>query len=370
MIKIKSLQSFFYFISLIVLVIPFEMFDGLYFSHLYIVFIASVIFICFLLFKIDLEYSFLIFLSIFAMLLDSRYFIFGGGQENIYSELFKVVLFFIGIYIFVNLINPEDYLKIATIVSFSLILYCSTYILSSANYFTYGGRFQIIDFGSSNTLALILSFCCTITIYKYKNSFGYIRFFYISVFLLGMYLIFITSSRGGMFAVLLSFSIIYIRNLYLFILAICFGGIIIYLFLGDSLYRYISFFDNYSSGRVDIWSYLLEHLAGEIVNLFFGFGSGSVGFIMFNKYIISAHSGFITFLYYYGLIFSITFFYYFVKRFVALINDLSNENIVKLALFSSFSFSFFVDNLFLASQATVYVAFFIGYFFSKDSHSI
>lgn len=356
-------------LSLLILIFPIEITNGFYISHIWI--LTLLVFCLASVKKIFKRQPYPLYLLLIFIIADSLSFL---TRESIPAyfgaELSKLTLLLIGTWIFSILFEQRNLQPLTSKAAIGIITYCLLYLILSADAFTYGGRFQVPNLGSSNTLAVIISFSLLILandIITTQNKHNLATLIKIVFIIIGLYLIVISGSRGGLF----SFSIgLVIVTFHIWKKkwphALVFFIILATLMTLNSEFidRFLTVKDGYSSGRVEVWEHLYSSLLSSPSGLLFGFGSGSVNFELFGKTYNSAHSGFLTILYYYG-IFSLICFLIFITGLVLKKSRGSDpQKLLKLGILAAFMLTFATDNLFLASQGTIYFAVFIGFVIS------
>ena len=353
-------------ISLLILALPIEITNGFYVSHIWIL---TLLVLCLASVKKILKRPpYPLYLLLIFIIADSLSFLTRQSIPAYFgAELSKLALLLIGTWVFSILFEQRNLQPLTSKAAMGIITYCLLYLILSADAFTYGGRFQVPNLGSSNTLAVIISFSLLILtndIITTQNKYNICTLLKAGFILTGLYLIVISGSRGGLF----SFSIglvIVTYNIWKnkWPHAVAFFIILATLMTLNSEFidRFLTVKDGYSSGRVEVWEHLYSSLLNSPSGLLFGFGSGSVNFELFGKTYNSAHSGFLTILYYYGIFSLICFLVFLVGLVIKKSKGSDPQKLLKLGILSAFMLTFATDNLFLASQGTIYFAVFIGF---------
>lgn len=357
-----------------IMLVPVELFDGIYIAHAYIIFLLALTLARTATTARRPTALTLIALTAFIALIELRFFAFADKPEFFFQENAKLIFLLVGAWSFANLINRRQYSEYVRTFSAAFVPTCLLLSITTEDPFSYGGRLQLPQFGSPNTLAIILSLCCTALLFAISQANSLRRITLLFVFLIAIGLLALTSSRGGAFALLLAITA-FLNARTLAVVFLC-GSLAIALLvatnpnLGDLYGRYLSFQEGYSSGRIEIWTHLLDTLIRNDEAILIGFGGGSISVHLFDKTIISAHSGLLTIFYYYGLFFLLAFLIFASVKGYHLARSASVDKPLRLGVFLVLTFTFLTDNLFLASQATIYVCFFMGLLFSKPEKTV
>lgn len=360
------------FLTFFILLFPFELSHGLYLSHIWIfIFFIIIFFNCVKNNSLHKTSFLFLFLFLFFIFIDSiNYLRFQAIPNNFASESTKYGLFLLGIYSFIYLfsskkLNSDDWLVFLAV---SILFYSLYAVLTVDDAYTYGGRLQVENLGSSNTLSVITSLCALIFLNGFIRTKSYYKVVFITLLVLSLIVIILTESRGGLFSFVggsfylltRNFSI---RKIFFLIVIVC--SLLYVLLLLDFFDRFFSSRESYTSGRFEIWMLLIPNLFQSISSVLFGFGSGSVDFVLFGKEYNSAHSGPLTLAYYYGFIYLIIFSLIIFHISKNLYYSTSSNKNIKIAILIAFFISFFTDNLFLASQSTLPFSIFLGFSFSN-----
>lgn len=355
--------------SIVVMGFPVRVLGDLYISHFFLVFIFLYTFIfIFIENKIPVFSGFILCLVLLFLILDlfnlSR---FSDFPENYSGESVKFLLLLIGLYSFGVLFRNIDSTLFCFLCGTAIILNGLFFFFMGENIYSYGGRFMIPDFGSPNTYGMLLSFSGLVFLYYILEKKSIIGVFFL---LVSVFLLILTESRGGGFSFLIGAGFILSRKISIKRIITIFlltGGLLAAFYFSGLWERFFGVGEGYSSGRIDIWKHLYGDLVGNTIAFFFGFGSGSVNFFMFEKELNSAHSGFLTLHYYYGLFYLLIFFIVFLGRLVYIYKIDKDGGVLKIAIILSFLLSFFSDSLFLSSQGIIYFSFFLAYAFSSSA---
>lgn len=238
-------------------------------------------------------------------------------------------------------------------------------------------RISIDNLGNFNAYSFLLATCVIIAVFlssKIKNKNNKVLFLLLQLPLLVV--LFLTLSRGGLFALILGFSVYLIMSsratkIYMFsVLAIvtCLSTYLLLRFDVAEIFlnRYLNSSDggDFDSGRTLIYLILLENLFSSPLNLLFGFGFGAIDIRIFlESDIISAHSTYLDVFYSCGIIGLFLFIYYLlgVYKGISKIKD-KGVKVFCLALFSQCAFCFLFDSYWGATQIGWIFSLFFAYF--------
>lgn len=299
---------------------------------------------------------------------------------NYLPEAIKIITLIIGVSVISKKISTDSLVQSFKLIPFIFLFFVSITILSGVNLFTYGGRFALQGFGSSNTLALIIALNLGLLHFSdYNNKLHWFKWLAILSYIV---LLLLTYSRGGMFAYAFGLFMVYRNELkelvfYGFIGALVFLLIPI-IFDFSSLMNQSNIFERFNiisdisesggSGRFFLWAILINDLISNPTNLFTGFGPGSVNVVIQTSAVdiefYSAHSIFLSTLYYYGIIGFVIFVYYLIKFYFSKIRE-SKFRKLKEYIFYVFILISIVDATILAAQALFLLLIYISIFFSK-----
>ncbi len=314
-----------------------------------------------------LSFLTVVFLIILALIAISLYTL----PPRFYDEFLKISLIILGSTALAYIFDNATLLKILSGSALFFALYLLIFIITNDNPYTYGGRLEIQGYGSPNTMSLIcaiyiVSILCNIWL-NYPSRLEIATYTLIVVFLL--WVMFNAESRGGFFSLFAAgFCFLLIALLrgkpialiVLFALVLSCIGLISaahFIDVAPSISRYSMITDHYDSGRLYIWKILIEQLSSSPTSYIFGYAPGSIEVYGFGKFFYSAHSLFISILYYFGTIglFLLTAFMV-VTLFRILICKHPKGSAIAFSFWGLFFFSALVDNTVLASQALIYSA--------------
>ncbi len=234
--------------------------------------------------------------------------------------------------------------------------------------YLYGDRLQLVQWGSPNTLALLiafvlLTFLLAADLPRITTPWGMARWALIGVL---VYVDLQSTSRGGLLALIVGLvagSLLARRNAAgrgkrwgVLLGAVIAGGAALYAlsltgFLGQLVPRFDLTAQNASSGRTLVWTSLLDQWWASDAAIAFGFGPGSVDIYLFGRFFNSAHSIVISMLYWFGIIGLIAFIALWSRTWVGALRATDKNSSLRVALVAALTFSFTVDNSILAAQA-------------------
>jgi len=238
--------------------------------------------------------------------------------------------------------------------------------------FSYGGRLSLDDFGSPNTLGLLIALIILALILSPPGS-GSLRVVRVirwpTIGVLAWFLL-QTTSRGGMFALAagLVFGLLLGRTgeertskwtAGLGLVAIGAGALYVLTQagkLGDLADRLNLGADNSSSGRTTIWADLLTRQFDSAPAIVFGFGPGSVDLAIMNKTVVSAHSLILTMFIYFGVIGLVGFVVMLAMTWRQALRIRDVHAPLRIGLLAALTLSFVVDNVVLSTQGLLPVA--------------
>lgn len=304
----------------------------------------------------------LLYVALFATILSLWTF---GTPDRFGSEAPKVLLLILGS-LAISRIFEEDVWNLLPWAAYGLAINVLYEWWRTPEAFSYGGRLQLDDLGSPNSLSFLMALVVLVLVFSVHHPFApwhhLTRWPLVGVML---FLMIQTTSRGGFVSLA--------------------SGIVAGVFLASSAGRlgkkvtavagvtllgvavlytaaaagYLASFTNRldltqqgsSTGRTEIWRILLDTQISDSRGLIYGFGPGSIDVSLFGKQIESAHSMVLTMLFYFGVIGLAAFAYFLVRAWGSALKALDQAAPLRLALLGAFSIGFVVDNAALATQA-------------------
>ena len=235
--------------------------------------------------------------------------------------------------------------------------------LASLNEISNHSRIEVDNLGNFNAYGFLISQSLIISCYLYQQiKQKYFRLAFLLLQLPVVFVLLYTFSRGALFSSIFgaiiffstSRSVNQIRVLLLFSIFII--GVIFILQQLDIAEafkdRFLNSDDNYDSGRLIIYSILLDNLLSSGFNFFFGFGLGAINIRIFiESDIQSAHNTFLDCFYTFGFIGLLFLFRYLYSLYRGLkLLPSSPEKSLILALYGQIVLSFFYDSYWGATQ--------------------
>jgi hypothetical protein len=177
-------------------------------------------------------------------------------------------------------------------------------------------RFEFLEFGSYNALGMVLGTNITMMLFVTEGSWK--RWWLWAFIVADLFFLLITLSRGGLVVLMVSTGVYFFVQskgaarklfkpvLYYGFAAAVLAGFVHYLFpteiVGRILVRFDPSYDPTGSGRLILWSALLERLFANPFELVFGAGIGSINVFLVDHFQRSGHNAYMDILYYSGAI--------------------------------------------------------------------
>lgn len=293
-----------------------------------------------------------------------------GPGERLLSEGPKLALLFFGALALSAIAHERlfAFLPWAALTSAGAIF--ASWFLTTSRY-EYGGRLQLPEFGSPNTLGFMIAVIVVILVLT-EHGEGTGRFVLLvrwPVIAVLLWFLFETTSRGGFFALA--------AGLFLGLLLGRFGGVhgrsgkwvttaliaagagagLFVLssegFVNQVLARLNLAADNSSSGRTTIWLELLRRQFESVPAMLFGYGPGSIDLNFMNKTVTSAHSMVMTMFVYFGVVGLIGFVVLLIRTWRRAISLQDPHSPVRIGLLAALTLSFAVDSVALSTQGAL-----------------
>jgi hypothetical protein len=286
----------------------------------------------------------------------------GTGNPRFLPELAKVVV------LVVLSLATRDLLPKEKTSLFLWVVPVLVAVLTAGVYLTGRGdyydpilhRFGVLELGSPNTTAYVLSFSL-ILLHHYLTHYPRAtnRFVFFTTYaILGLALI-ATQSRGGWLIYLTGLFVMSGRKVRIFLLATAGVGIVLTLFtsVGEIVSRLNLIMDireNGGTGRLFIWQQLAQNLVRHPLRLIVGIGPGAIGLYMpeSGASIESTHSMIVEIVYSYGLIGALIFLRILMRLWRRASDELAEPAVVllKRTLLVALAVSFGFDSYPLTAQ--------------------
>lgn len=307
-----------------------------------------------------------------------------GFQDRFYSELVKIAMIILSIWICRSFFSIQDLLRFIRFapVILSLFIIYKYFDMGIIGLFSYGGRLAIPSLGaSSNTLALIVALNLLGLQFSPFYSTVLLRVVKVVtwVFLLGV--LALTYSRGGFFAYFIGtiggFGIRRLGNIIgysLIIFAILLGSLLILSEISPDVTETFGLLQRYTlrsdivegADRTLVWSELFNTWIKSPSALLTGFGPGSIHLYMYGKIYRSAHSIWLATLYYFGVLGLMLLLRYVILLYKQ-IKHSDDFKPIRMAVLMAIVFNFSIDTVALASQTTLWVIIYMSLLPSRKS---
>lgn len=243
--------------------------------------------------------------------------------------------------------------------------------------FSYGGRLTFSDWGSPNSTSFMMAVCllgwgC---VYRRQPKMNWVRVGLVGLTVPTLYLMHLMDSRGGLLVLgvgllarwlLASNSaqkvLIGTRGAVLILGGVAAAVIASNVDLGG---RYSLNSATLDSGRFGIWQHLWLQLAESTQAQIYGFGLGSIQFKMSYLLYESAHSVFVSMLYYFGFTGLVAFSMLWFGHLLRSLRAQDPQATMRVAWTAGLTASFCVDNVVLATQVLLPFALVLGAVLSR-----
>ena len=232
---------------------------------------------------------------------------FTPSSHNLFSESIKLVLLLVGT-VFVNRsAGNHIHLFFHYLVPVSVVAVLWNYSYGDWGYYdAVRMRFGIPMLGSPNSTAYVLSFITITALVMAKDEINHRKhiFWLFSSAVLTSAIV-LSQSRGGLIILLAGLITVFKFNRYT-ISIIILSLISIFLYISPADIQRLNVINDIAStggtGRLEIWRQLILSLLANPGAFILGYGPGSIEVYVKDSVVISAHSSFVSLLYWYGLV--------------------------------------------------------------------
>ena len=242
-------------------------------------------------------------------------------------------------------------------------------------------RIKVDNLGNFNAYGFLLAISISVAFYLYitiRNRF--LKNIFIATQLVTFFVLLLTFSRGGVFAVVLGALIIFYNSKDKKNKTIIVAGVLCLLVLILSVLRQFDLLEvftdrflvnednveGFDSGRSYIYMKLLEDIFSSFLSVFLGFGLGSIA----DDGLQSAHNTYIDIFYYFGIIGLIGFLMFIYSSYLKVVfQPTSSRKILEKVLLCQVFFCFFYDSYWGATQTGWIFSIIFALFWGKRTNT-
>lgn len=285
-----------------------------------------------------------------------------GVQPRFSEDALKLTLLIAVTGFVIRYLDARRATILAIVASSAITADCLVAFALGEQDYSYGGRLGFSDWGSPNSTSFMMALCLLGWGFAYRQGWGpkWLKWVFLVSALPTLYVMHLMDSRGGMMvlAVGLVGSWALGSTAAQGMVASTRGAVILVAgFLGLGVLSTIDMGGRYSltsstidSGRFQIWQHLWAQLSESTQAQIYGFGLGAIQFKMAHLLYESAHSVFLSMLFYFGFTGLAIFVCLWLTQVVRACRAVDNMASIRVAWTAGMTASFCVDNVVLAAQ--------------------